>query len=138
MNERCCVCGGDHVHSGTGEVCPLLREAAEAGRNAVPLRIYGGYMEARAALRANAHQAAIRVLHWIVSHIAEERGAPADKSFRAKLQGLLDQKVITKQVHDALAERALQTKESPEQAWALMSIVEHVFYRLYLKPAGAP
>jgi hypothetical protein len=119
----CGVCGQSHA-GGPDALCPSMR---------VPLRVYGGYLEARAALRANAPAAAIRVLRWLLSHIAEERGAPADRPFKAKLKKLTDDDVISERVEAALFDQALSTEVGPEQAWALMSIAEHAFQRLYLR-----
>jgi hypothetical protein len=53
MDELCGVCGQSHPHE-TGELCPAIK--------GVPLRVYGGYLEARAALRANVPAAATREL----------------------------------------------------------------------------
>src|SRR5664279_4126714 len=59
----CVVCGTAHDDA---NACPAALEAAQAGAHpaGVPLRIYGGYLEARAALRGNAPAVATRVLQW--------------------------------------------------------------------------
>lgn len=127
MDEPVCdMCGKSHPRD-TSQLCPSLN---------VPLRVYGGYLEARAALRANAPAAAIRVLQWLLSHMAEERGAPKDRSFPAKLKKLSEDRVISPRVQETLFDRALSDEKGPEQAWALMSIAEHAFQRLYLKPTA--
>ncbi len=111
-----------------------MRAAAAEGAQppGVPLRVYGGYLEARAALKANAPSNAASVLQWLIGYLAEERGTPASSPFASKLQKLCDAKVIAPHIRDALFEPAL--RGGPEQAWALMSIVEHALYRLYLQP----
>ena len=126
----CAICGDAHA----ADACDAKRAADAAGARplGVPLRVYGGYVEARAALRANAYSAASRVLEWLLSHLAEERGAPAGLGFSAKLKRLCDDGVISTRIEAALFERALAQGAGPEQAWALMSIAEHAFSRLYL------
>lgn len=129
----CPTCGQPHA----ADACEAMRTAAAAGAQpkGVPLRIYGGYLEGRAALRANVPSAAIRVLQWLLGHIAEERGARADLSFPAKLDALCDDGVISPRVREALVERALSPDNGPQTAWALMSLVEHALARLYLHPS---
>jgi hypothetical protein len=137
MSEVPCeLCQNSHPND--GDLCPSLREAAAAGAHprGVPLRVYGGYLEARAALRANAPAAAIRVLQWLLDHLAEERGIAADRSFAAKLDELCAREVISPRVRNALFPSALAADAGPERAWALMSIVEHAFHRLYLSKSG--
>ncbi len=97
----------------------------------VPLRVYAGYLEARAALKKQAPVNAARVLEWLLSYLAEERGAREDAGFAAKLQLLCEQGVIAPHMRGALFARAMG--QGPEQAWALMSIAEHALYRLYLQ-----
>jgi hypothetical protein len=111
-----------------------LRQANAAGAHpqGVPLRVYGGYLEARAALKANAHAPAIRVLEWLLGHLAEERGAPAGLDLAAKLKRLRDDGAISAKVEESLFDSALSESKEPDRAWALMSIAEHAFGRLYL------
>jgi hypothetical protein len=111
-----------------------MREAAAAGARppGVPLRVYGGYLEARTALRANAPSFANRTLEWLLGHLAEERGARAEQSLAEKIQRLREQGVILPRLRQSLVDRALSTNDTPEKAWALLSIVEHAFHRLYL------
>ena len=99
----------------------------------VPIRVYGGYLEARAALRANAPENASHTLRWLLSHIAEERGAPKGQSFPAKVDRLRAEGFISSTLEPMLFERAFSEATGPEEAWALMSIVEHAFYRLYMR-----
>jgi hypothetical protein len=133
-DDLCEVCGLGHPDSLEG--CPVLQEAAAAGAHphGVPTRVYGGYLEARAALRANAAEPAIRTLQWLLGHIAEERGVAPGQSFSTKLQKLCNEKVISPKVEASLFPKALADEVSRERAWALMSIAEHALYRLYLKP----
>jgi hypothetical protein len=131
----CPVCGDPHPYGAESvESCPALREAAAAGSQpkGVPLRVYAAYLEARAALRANAPAAATRVLQGLLSHIAEERGMPPELSFPTKMHQLCDHGVISHRMQTALLEHALSASEEAERAWALLSIAEHAFYRLYL------
>ena len=127
----CPVCGGAHGEAS----CEALRVAAAAGAQpqGVPLRIYGGYLEARKALRANAPPVAVRVLQWLLSHLAEERGASPDLTLSAKVIALRDRGVISDTIRPGLIEAALATDSSAETAWALMSLVEHALARLYLR-----
>jgi hypothetical protein len=132
------TCGHGHPHddpSRACEICQALRDAAAAGAQppGVPLRVYGGYLEARAALRANASAAATRTLQWLLAHLAEERGAAVTLSFSAKVERLRQGGVISPRIEPSLLASAMADDDSPEQAWALMSIVEHAFYRLYLR-----
>jgi len=119
---------------GPGESCPEVRAAAAEGAQppGVPLRVYAGYLEARTAMKKNAPEVAARTLRWLLGYLAEERGAPADSGFTAKLRRLYDDGVISQRIRDALFDRA--GGNEPEHAWALMSIVEHALYRLYLQP----
>jgi hypothetical protein len=111
------------------------REAAAAGArpSGVPLRVYGGYLEARAALRANANQAATRVLEWLLAHIGEERGGRPEHGLQATLAKLQADGAISRELDDELFAQALGADDGRERAWALLSIVEHIFYRVYLR-----
>ena len=131
----CPCCGETHATAG----CEALRAANAAGAQppGVPLRIYGGYLEARAALKANAHGPAIRVLEWLLGHLAEERGARRELDLAAKLKRLRDEGAISSRIEETLFASALSSSGNPEQAWALMSIAEHAFGRLYLAPRSA-
>src|SRR4051812_37452693 len=75
---------------GGGAGCRAMRAGAAAGARpgGVPLRVYGAYLEARAALRANAYTLANRTLEWLLGHLAEERGARAEESLAAKVEQL--------------------------------------------------
>ncbi len=114
--------------------CQALRDAAAAGARpkGVPIRVYGAYLEARAALRANAPSLANRTLEWLLGHLAEERGARAEQSLGQKVERLREQGVILPRLRQSLLDQALAPDDTPERAWALLSIVEHVFHRLYL------
>lgn len=115
--------------------CVALREAATAGARpaGVPIRIYGAYLEARGALRSGAPALAIVALEWLLAHLAEERGARPDQDLSATLRALRAEDVISQRVAAALFDRAL-AKDADEtgRAWALLSIAEHAFHRLYL------
>ena len=128
--STCAHCGQPHSTSD----CEAMRQANAAGANpaGVPLRIYGGYLEARAALKANAHEPAIRVLEWLLGHLAELRGAPASLDLSGKLKRLRDDGAISPKVEEALFAAALSSNQKPDRAWALISIAEHAFGRLYL------
>jgi hypothetical protein len=107
--------------------------AAEGAQPAnVPLRVYGGYLEARAALKKNAPDSAANVLKWLIGYLAEERGVPAEAGLDKKLDKLFRDGVVSERIRDALFDRAMTSGN--EQAWALMSIVEHALFRLYLQP----
>ena len=131
--SSCHVCGESHVEG--ADRCPVLQRTLPEGTHprGVPLRVYGGYLEARAALKADAPAAAVRVLQWLLGHLAEERGVAPALSFAAKLDWLCAHEVISPRLAGLLP-RALATDASSEQAWALMSIAEHALYRLYLAP----
>ena len=134
----CITCGGQHARdvSQTIETCPVAQQAVSAGahpRN-VPPRIYSGYMDARAALRDNTPTVATQVLQRVLGQIAVECGADADAPFVGKMGTLCDQGVISPRLRTALLDRAFAAHEEIEQAWALMSVAEHTFYRLYLTP----
>jgi hypothetical protein len=114
--------------------CEALRAAAAAGArpNGVPLRIYGAYLEARAALRAEAPSLAIQTLEWLLGHLAEDQGARAELGLAAKLDWLRREGILLPRLRQSLFDQALSTDESRERAWALLSIAEHAFHRLYL------
>ena len=126
----CPVCGEGHADG----PCEALRAAAAAGAQpkGVPLRVYGGYLEARSALRANAPTVAVRVLQWLLSHLAEERGVSPTLTLPAKVTALRDRGVISPNIRAGLIESALSPEPSAETAWALMSVAEHALSRLYL------
>lgn len=128
----CSVCGSND-HLAAGELCPILRAAAREGAQppGVPLRIYGGYIEARVALKQNASANAANVLQWLLEHLAEQRGVPAESSFATKLQHLCDEGAIAPRVREALFDLAMST--GPHRAWALMSISEHALSRVYMQ-----
>jgi hypothetical protein len=115
--------------------CQALRGAAAAGARpkGVPLRVYGAYLEARAALRKGAHSLANRTLAWLLAQLAEERGARPEESLAAKVERLRQLGVILPRLQRSLLDRAVSTGDTPERAWALLSIVEHSFHRLYLQ-----
>jgi hypothetical protein len=114
--------------------CRAMREAAASGAHpsGVPVRVYGGYLEARAALRASAVGPANRVLEWLVGHLAEERGARPEESLAAKIDRLRREGAISPRLRQSLIDQSLSPEETLERAWALLSIVEHAFHRLYL------
>jgi len=130
----CPVCGGDHVVAPGGS-CPVMRVAAVAGARppGVPPAIYAGYLDAREALKHDAPADAARALRRLLALVAGQRGAPAGAGLDAQLQRLCDDGVISPRVRASLSARA--SESTPEGAWALMSIVEHALYRLYLRPA---
>jgi hypothetical protein len=111
-----------------------MRAAAAAGArpNGVPLRVYGAYLEARAALRAEAPSLAIRALEWLLGYLAEDRGARAELGLAAKIEWLRRQEVLLPRLRQSLFDQALSTNDTRERAWALLSIAEHAFHRLYL------
>lgn len=113
-------------------------EAAEAGARpvGVPIRVYGAYLEARAALRANAPQVATRVLEWLLAHLAEERGVRMGGGLAEIIAKLRDAGVIAKALDETLIARALNPADRRARAWALLSIVEHALQRLYLHKAA--
>jgi hypothetical protein len=111
-----------------------MRAAAAAGArpNGVPIRIYGAYLEARAALRADAPSLAIESLEWLLGHLAENRGARAELGLAAKIEWLRQQGILLPRLRQSLFDLALATNDTRERAWALLSIAEHAFHRLYL------
>lgn len=115
--------------------CVAIRDAAAKGARpaGVPIRVYGGYLEARSAIRANAPALASETLEWLIGYLAEERGVRRDQNLAAKLAVLKERGVISPRVRPALLERALSDEgDEMGRAWALMSIAEHAFARLYL------
>ena len=111
------------------------QQAALAGARpqGVPLRVYGGYLEARAALRGNAPEAATRVLEWLLGYLAEERGASRELAFAKKVARLKSDGVIASELETALE---TETKDQWKRAWRLLSITEHALTRLYLRPGA--
>jgi len=131
----CPVCGECHPHDGgENEDCPAARDAAAVGARpkAVPPRVYGGYLEARTALRANKPEQAAHLLRELLGCIADERNISPKLSFAAKMDELCEQGVISPRMKKALFGHALSGQANAEQAWALLSIAEHLFYQLYL------
>jgi hypothetical protein len=133
----CLICGQNHATTAIGVAaasCPAMQAAVATGARPtnVPSRVYGGYLGAREAMRANSPRAAVEALRRVLSSIAEERGSRPDESFPTKMAKLCDDGVIEVRVRTALLERALSGDPEVAQAWALMSIAEHAFYRLYL------
>lgn len=126
-------CSGPGSECSCG-ACKALREAAAAGARpkGVPIRIYGGYLEARSALRANAPALANQSLEWLLAHLAEERGARPGQSLAGTLATLKEQGVISPQASQSLLSRAVSEVDANRRAWALLSVAEHIFYRLYL------
>src|SRR6185437_5101560 len=102
--------------------CEAMRLAAAAGArpSSVPLRIYGAYLEARAALRSNAPSPAIRALEWLFAHLAENRGARAELGLPAQLEWLRRQEVFLPRVRQSLFDQALSSSDTRERAWALL------------------
>jgi hypothetical protein len=98
----------------------------------VPPAVYAGYLEAREALKQDSPAKAARILQRLLALLADERGAPTGSDFAAQLQQLCDAGVVSPRIRDSLSTRA--SGPAPEGAWALMSIVEHALYRLYLRP----
>jgi hypothetical protein len=111
-----------------------MRAAAAAGArpNGVPIRIYGAYLEARAALRADAPSLAIQALEWLLAHLAENHGARPELALAAKIDCLRQQGILLPRLSQSLFDQALSTHDTPERAWALLSLAEHAFHRLYL------
>lgn len=128
----CTLCGGPHA----APDCEGFRAAGAAGARppGVPLRVTGGYLDARAMMRVQAWDAACRVLSWLLGHLAELRGAPAGSSLADALEALRADGAVTREALEPLRPRALEAEPSAERAWALMSLAEHAFGRLYLTP----
>jgi hypothetical protein len=114
--------------------CQAMRAAAAAGARpkGVPLRIYGAYLEARAALRADAPSLAIQALEWLLGHLVENRAAPAAPGLAAAIERLRRQGILLPSLRQSLFDQALSPGDTRERAWALLSIAEHAFRRLYL------
>ena len=127
---RCSLCGGGHEES----ACETLRAAAAEGArpSGVPVRVYGGYLEARRALRANVPAPAVRTLQWLLAHLAEERGVAPELDLAAKVDSLCQAGFISARAKSTLVPRALAPGERAETAWALMSLVEQALTRMYL------
>ena len=122
------ICGGSHP----GPTCDALRIAAAAGAQAggAPRRLQGAYLEARQAFRANAPAVAVRILQWLLSHLAESRGVRPEATLSTKVSALESEGLVSGQMRPGLIERALSSDPGPETAWALMTLVEHALARL--------
>lgn len=116
------------------DACAAMRAAAAAGARpaGVPVRVYGAYLEARGALRANAAPLAIVALEWLLEHLAEERGAARGRPLPATIESLRAAGVIGPRVGPELVLRATSERDETARAWALLSIAEHALQRLYL------
>lgn len=115
--------------------CVAIRDAAAKGARptGVPIRVYGGYLEARSAIRKNAPALASETLEWLLGYLAEEQGVRREQSLAVKLAALRERGVISPRVRPSLIERALSDEgDAMGRAWALMSIAEHAFQRLYM------
>ena len=137
---HCALCGHEHPRgSERPDACDALRVAAEAGARpaGVPVRVHAAYVEARQALRANAPSVAIRVLQWLLSHLAETRGADPSLTLSAKVAALAHAGVISDESPPENVEQATSSTASPEMAWALMTLVEHALARAYLRRGAA-
>lgn len=119
--------------------CDALRVAGQAGARpvGVPVRVHAAYVEARQALRADAPVVAIRVLQWLLSHLAETRGASPDLTLSGKVAALSDAGIISRTLRPDLLEKARSATSGAEDAWALMTVAEHALARAYLRPGGA-
>jgi len=114
--------------------CQALRTAALAGARprGVPQVVYNAYLDARAALRADAPTEANRLLERLLGYLAEERGARPEQNLAAKLDLLRAAGVLSPRLRQSLFDEAASTDDTVPRAWAMMSIAEHAFYRLYL------
>jgi hypothetical protein len=135
---RCTLCGEDLRGGGNNEhaaACEALRIAAEAGARptGVPVRVHAAYVEARQALRADAPVVAIRVLQWLLSHLAETRGVNPSLTLSAKVAALSEAGVISKTIRPDLLEKARSATSGSDEAWALMTVTEHALSRAYLR-----
>jgi hypothetical protein len=133
---RCAFCGEEHPGGDEhGSACEALRVAREAGARpaGVPVRVQAAYVEARQALRANAPGVAIRVLRWLLSHMAETRGVNPDLTLSAKVAALSDAGIISMPIRPDLVVQTRSAPDAPETAWALMTLVEHALVRAYLR-----
>jgi len=113
--------------------------AAEAGARpaGVPLRVQAAYVEARQALRGDAPGVAVRVLEWLLCHLAETHGVKPNLPLSAKVAALADAGLISSRIRPDLVERALSGTPALETAWALMTLVEHALGRAYTQRSGA-
>jgi hypothetical protein len=137
---RCSLCGEEHSYRDErAGGCDALRVAGEAGARpaGVPLRVHAAYVEAREALRADAPAAAIRVLQWLLSHMAETRGVNPNLPLSGKVAALSDAGIISRTIRPALVEQARCATSGSEEAWALMTLTEHALARAYLRRSGA-
>jgi hypothetical protein len=133
---RCTLCGEEHPRGDQhASACDALRIAGEAGARpiGVPVRVQAAYVEARRALRADAPAVAIRVLQWLLSHLAEARGVNPDLTLSAKVAALYDAGIISRTIRPGLVEQARSATSGPEAAWALMTLTEHALARAYLR-----
>lgn len=130
----CLTCGEPHADADPATGCPTMRaaQATDARPGNVPPDVYTGYLSARGALLANSPRAAIKGLRRILSSMAEAQGARPEDGFSEKLDKLRTKGVIGARIRSTLLKEALSDTAEDAQAWALMSIAEHAFYRLYL------
>ncbi len=135
----CTLCGEPHPRGDEPAACEALRVAGETGARpvGVPVRVQAAYVEARQALRANAPVVAVRVLQWLLSHLAETRGVNPQLTLSAKVAALCDAGVISGSIRRDLVEQAYSPSPGPEAAWALMTLTEHALARAYLRRSGA-
>jgi|HubBroStandDraft_6_1064221.scaffolds.fasta_scaffold1249237_1 hypothetical protein len=135
--SHCTFCGEEHPRG--DEACEALRVAADAGARpiGVPVKVQAAYVEARRALRSDAPAVAIRVLQWLLSHLAETRGVNPDLTLSAKVAALSDAGIISRRIRPALIEQARSATSGSEEAWALMTLAEHALARAYLRRGGA-
>jgi hypothetical protein len=137
---RCSLCGEAHAHGDeAASACEALRVAGNAGARpaGVPVRVQAAYVEARRALRADAPEVAIRVMRWLLSHLAETRGVNPQWALSAKVAALANAGIISMKVRPELVEDARPAAASPEMAWALMTLAEHALARAYMRQGGA-
>jgi len=132
----CPQCGEPHSRGDEAAVaCEALRVAGDAGARpvGVPVRVQAAYVEARRALRADAPAVAIRVLRWLLAHLAETRGVNPELTLSAKVTALVDAGIISMRIRPELVEPARSEASSPEMAWALMTLTEHALTRAYMR-----
>lgn len=139
-NPICLTCGERHADADRTDGCPTMAaaQASDARPGNVPLDVYTGYLSARGALLAHSPRAAIKGLQRILSSMAEAQGARPDAGFSEKLDKLRNKGVIGARIRSTLLKEALSDAAEETQAWALMSIAEHAFYRLYLGKGTSP
>jgi hypothetical protein len=136
---RCALCGEAHPradeHAGS---CDALRVAGQAGARptGVPVRVHAAYVEARRALRADAPAVAIRVLQWLLAHLAETRGVSPDLTLSAKMAALTSAGIISMPIRPELLAPARSATPGPEAAWAWMTLAEHALTRAYMPRGG--